>query len=117
MTKLDRYKPLFEKESFYEMSNLTPDSTGLKYTVWITINSGRERHWARVKIYKDNGVISISISDEPEIKKTRGNPKIKQNDLVNIKKWIIQNKDTLLKHWKGEIDSIGLGKKIKKLKE
>lgn len=45
-----------------EMANFWPKDTGLKYEIWISPKSGKEKHWARIKVhYKDN-LIPVTIS-------------------------------------------------------
>ena len=65
---MKRYNPLFEKESYYEMSNLTFDDTGLPFIIWISPMSGKEGHWARIKVEYEGIYYPISISDTPEWK-------------------------------------------------
>lgn len=98
-----------------EMSNLFPDSTGLDIPVWISSKSGREKHNARIKIMNNDGEVSISIYGEPEIKKMKGKIKLSGRQISNIKKFIALNRDTLLNHWNGLIDSKTFGERIKKI--
>ena len=47
---MDRYTKKFKHDQLFEMSNLTNDDTGLPFIIWIALMSGKERHWARVKV-------------------------------------------------------------------
>jgi len=107
------YKPLLEKEFLCEMSNLFPDSTGINYTLWISSKSGREKHQARIKLSNSDGEVVISIWGIPQIKAKSGKIRISGQELKNIKNFIELNKDTLLAHWNGEIDSKTFGSRIK----
>lgn len=83
------------KKKFYEMANLTKEDTGLPYIIWITPSSGKEKHWARIKVSYKNELIPVSISDDPKIMiKGKQLPKFSV-----IKKFIIDNKDLLLEYW------------------
>lgn len=88
------------KSVFYEMSNLTSDDTGLPFIIWISPKSGKEGHWARVKVEHGGRMYSMSIDDNPEWKMP-SRVKIpftgKQTKL--IKSFIKQNKDILLAYW------------------
>lgn len=99
---------------FFEMANISTKKTGLDYIVWISPQSGKEKHSARIKVKIDNNFVPITISDNPEVKSS---VKIDAKKLNRIKKWIIKNKKVLLKYWngKGEItidEILGSLKKI-----
>lgn len=111
----DQYMDLFESEYFYEMSNFFPKDTGLAYKIWVTTKSGREKHWARIKVFDNDGMLSLTISKTPIVKEISGDPKIKKSEVNKIKFWIIKNFDVLLSYWKGEISSKQLSNSIKKL--
>ena len=53
------------------MSNFFPDKTGLNYTMWISTMSGKEKHWARIKLSNTEGYIEVSIWGEPKIKEVQ----------------------------------------------
>ena len=87
-----------------EMANLTKSDTGLNYRVWIQTQTGKEKHWARIKVEIHNEFIPISISSTPEIM-----IKDKQNiftakDLNDIKLWIKKNEKLLLAYWNSKGD-------------
>ena len=107
------YKRLFEKDDLYEMANIFPRTSGLPFIVRLSHKSGKEGHWARVKVEVDNNSYSVSISDNPEwIHKPKNVSEKKLNEVIE---WIILNKQTLLDHWNGKIDSTELGLNLKKL--
>ena len=105
--------------SLFEMSNLTKKDTGLPFIIWISPKSGKEKHWARIKVQFDNNYYPISISDEPEWELSK---QIKlpfsANQTEMIKTFIRKNKDVLLEYWNsnGEMSMKDVFKKLKKFK-
>ena len=97
------------KKKFYEMANLTKEDTGLPYIIWITPSSGKEKHWARIKVQKKygekaiNDMFSITISDNPEIIGNQDVGEIKIKDIEKIKNFIKKNKNALLSVWNDEV--------------
>lgn len=109
------YERLFsEKENLFEMANFWPKDTGLSYVIWISEKSGKEKHGPRIKIDIDGNIYSMTVSDTPEFKQK--NVKISSKELNTIKKFIIDNKDLLLKYWNEEISTVDFVKKMKKIK-
>lgn len=116
MKKNIGYTSIFNKTHFYEEANISIKKTGLDYIVWIAPQSGKEKHNARIKIKVDNVFVSITISDNPELKSNK--VKIESKKLNKIFDWVKLNKDILLKYWdgKGEIgvdEVLGELKKVK----
>ena len=101
-----------------EMANIRPDKTGLKMVIWIFPYTGKEGHWARIKVsqhYGDkvtNDLFTVTIEDDPEVIGDTG--EIKQQDIKKVIGFIKRNKDVLLQVWKDEIDPIDAVKKFKK---
>lgn len=101
MTK--KYKFEEEQNKFYEMSNLTPDDTGLPFITWISPKSGKEGHWARIKIEYKGKQYSFSIDDNPEWKmKSHIKNPFNSKEIKLIKQFIKQNKELLLDYWNSE---------------
>jgi len=90
------------EDVFYysEMANLSRKKTGLDYIIWIMHQTGKEKHWARIKVKIKGQDVSITISDNPEW--LSDTVKINAKEFNRIKKWIIMNKDVLLKYWNGK---------------
>jgi len=106
-----------EKQSLYEMSNLFPDDTNVEeYTIWISTQSGREQHNARIKITNADGSAEISIWGKPEIKGSKGKIKLSGKKYKRLLDFIELNKEALLRHWSGETSSMQFIKEIKPLK-
>ena len=98
---------------FFEMSNISTQKTGLDYIVWLSPKSGREKHYARIKIKVNDRFLSITISDNPEIK---SNVKLDSKKLNKIYAWIKLNQETLLKYWNSE-GNMGIDEVLKELKK
>lgn len=107
-----------EKVKLEEMSNIRPDKTGLKMVIWIFPYTGKEKHWARIKVSKHYGnkvssdLFTVTIDDEPEVIGSTGD--IKSSDIEKVISFVKNNKKVLLQVWNDEIDSIDAAKKFKK---
>ena len=101
------------KRKFYEMANISRQKTGLDCIIWIMYKTNKEKHVPRIKIKINNDFVPISISDEPELKVQI---KIDSKLLNKIKKFILINKDILLKYWNGMGDT-GIDEILNKIKK
>lgn len=100
-------------EMMYEMANLLPKRTGLKYQIWYS--AAYPGHNPRIKVdLGDNKSIYIQIENH-EIKGDIN--KIKSKELNKIFNWIDLNKEALLRYWygasKGEIDTAEMSTLLK----
>lgn len=104
-----------KKENLMEMANLAPDETGFKHYIWC--GPSGTKHGYRIKVVNETGRLdsddffSLSITDNPEV--IAGESKISAKELNKIKKWIIKNKDLLIKHANRQVDD----KRFRKLVE
>jgi hypothetical protein len=109
-----------EYEKFFEMSNLTPEDTGLPVVIWINPMTGKEGPWARIKVQYDNKFYIMPISDTPEwkIKSNVKNP-FSSKITKMLQQFVKQNKDVLLEYWnsKGSMSMKLVYKKLKKIKK
>ena len=106
---------LFDQEMMFEMANLPPKRTGLKYQIWYSAKI--EKHKPRIKVDLGDGkALSIQIEDHKVIGAV---DKISSKDLNNILKWIDMNKELLLKYWNdahlGTIDNGDVIDNVKKI--
>lgn len=99
---------------FFEMTNLNAASTGLGYTIWIVEVGGQ--HSPRIKVSntkckfaKSNNFV-LSIAKEP-VNYTPKFTKIPTKDVEDVKTWIKQNYDELMKLW--DMYEIGIGDDVK----
>jgi len=95
MEKLRRYNS--NKKELFEMANISKEKTGLPVMVWISYQTGKEKHSARIKIRLNDEWIPITISDKPEVKskEIKGKSKV----INSVIDWIVLNKNVLLKYW------------------
>ena len=116
-------KEIIKDENFYFMSvNVWAIDCGLSKSFYAT-NFGFKyfeepciKITKELKSTKDGELLSISISDCPEI--IKGEQFITDKELKSIKDFIILNKDLLLQHWEGKIDDdFELYQNIKKVKK
>lgn len=103
-------------KDLFEMSNIRKKDTGLPVNIWLD-DIGSERNvkhnLPRLKIqgnYKDRvssktELISVSISDDPQVLVKRPNLEISSSDLKEVLEFIKVHKDTLLGHWNGDLST------------
>lgn len=94
-----------EDEMMFEMANLLPKRTGLKYQIWYSAKI--PGHNPKIKVDLNDGYfLSIQIETH-EVKGAVD--KILSKDLKKIFEWIELNEDVLLRYWneahKGKIDT------------
>lgn len=101
---LEYFKELiWPSYALYEMSNISPEKTGLPFQIWIQHRTFREGHWARIKVYP-NGVktkkyITISVEDNPKIKFKSKGLTISQKKINKVIKFVKLNKEILVDYW------------------
>ena len=86
------------------MANLSPLFTGLPFVVWISTR-GYTRHDIRVKVSRGMKVKKgelISVALRPEVREI-GQPRLKPEELAQLRRWIELNDDVLLEYWDGAI--------------
>lgn len=117
--KLKRSNEFLNQEDLFELANFSTKITGLPMIVYV---SGKQSsHAARIKVartYKKNFIagdtFSMSVSDRPKI--VAGDQgDIEEVDLVQVKEWIILNKEALLKYWNLKISTDELIEVLKKV--
>ena len=95
-----------ESEDLYLMANLFPEDTGLPFVVWISTKGGA-RHDVWVKVSNSANAVPqdmISVAVRPQVKVV-GNAVIKGSHWKLLEQWIELNRETLIRHWDGEISS------------
>jgi hypothetical protein len=113
---MSKAKELTESINMMEIANLRPENTGLSFFVWVDEMGEyrKDKHSTpRIKLAKNNPknfIASISIDKNPVV--LAGD--VKAEELTSIKKWINLNFDLLMKHWKGNIDTVELFKNLQK---
>ena len=101
----DKIKQNIKENKFIvEMANLPVDKTGLKKTTCIVPT---EKHGPRIKIYKNrpskyDDSFTVTIEDKPKV---IGKVFVNNQELKNIQKFIILNKDLFLSFWNSKIST------------
>jgi len=106
-----------QSDDLFEIANLFPRTTGLPMTVWVSPR-GCARHDARVKVCLTHGPrMDISstaiVGIRPQPRLLRG--QLPAPDFEQVAAWVALNETPLLDFWNGEIDSIELGARLRKL--
>jgi hypothetical protein len=108
----------FEEDDYYLMSNIFPRSSGLPFCVWIS-DRGHAQHDVRVKVTKGPKVIAgemaASVALRPTIRIVEGDMPAK--DFKLLVQWLELNRQTIIDHWNGEIDSIEAGNRLVRIEK
>ena len=104
---------LSEDDLMFEMSNLLPCRTGLKYQVWYSAKSFGYQPRLKVDIS-----VGTSIYIQIENHEVKGEiDKITSKELRRIFDWIDLNREALLKYWNeahaGKIDTVEMNNRLK----
>jgi len=99
-----------EANLMMEMSNLTPDETGIPYVIWLGRVGGQ--HGPRIKVSNKIGKMIddcfvMTVSKNPVIQ-TPKSVKISKDVVDDISDWIVLNYDVLMKLW--DVYETGKGK-------
>lgn len=105
------------EDALYEMANLSPRTTGLPMTVWVSPR-GNARHDARVKVSPVHG--NRMIIADAAVVGIRPQPGLLEGqldaaDLAAVTAWISLNRDILLEYWEGDADTADLIGRLKRL--
>ena len=104
------------------MASLRPQTTGIEgAVVWVSVGefAGSEaQHGPRIKVVVGSKLTSESLKNSVTVTLTKP-PKLIGTLPGKIKKQILEfvekNREALLQHWNAEIDSIELGRQLKKV--
>ena len=102
-------------DELFFMANLFPKHTGLLFVVWIS-SKGGAKHDIRVKVApgpKARPEEMISVALHPTIYVVEGS--LPTPDLELVSKWIELNRETLLKYWDEEIDTVDALEKLERI--
>ncbi len=93
-----------DDKTLWEMANVHPKTTGLKYHIHLYGKDSQTRHGPRVKVsniagkFDRNDNFSLSISHDPEVLNKK-QCKIPNEHLDHIKDWVRLNHDHLHSMW------------------
>jgi hypothetical protein len=90
---------------FYLASNLWPKETGLPFVVWISLRGelGPDACVWVSRSPKDLPSKMVTVAIQPDVRVVEG--EMSATDLVSLRKWIELNRDVLVGHWDGDIES------------
>ena len=96
-----------DEDLMFEMANAVKEDTGLPYDIWLD-SEGKNRKVShnspRIKVSVDGKLIPVLISDNPDLPEDvlkKGTKRFRRFN--EIRKFIIDNKEILLKHWNKEL--------------
>ena len=118
---------VYTDEMLLEMANISQNTTGLDVIIWVQTNNTQstgKHNLPRIKFQNNtatkiqiNELIPISISDEPKIllkNNDLNKIKISQEQINEVKLWIVKNKEILIDYWDEKITTDELFQKLKK---
>jgi len=104
------------EDELFEMANFQPKSTGLRQMVWFSGDPLTKHQRPRGKVRVNNRFYPFSL-DEPIQWLAAVPPGVSARDFSRIAEFVRLNRATLLAYWNGEIDTMGLVRRIQKLGE
>jgi hypothetical protein len=114
---MQQVRELDPADELFEMANLFPRTTGLPMTVWVSPR-GNTRHDVRVKVNISHGdqmdignTAVIGVRPAPHIIAGRLSP----DDRRAVFEWISLNSAAIIEYWQGRIDTIELGRLLRRL--
>lgn len=104
------------------MINMSKESSGLPVIVWVLGENSICHNLPRIKFQNNyankvqiHNLISLTISDDPQVLNKTIKLEITTNDFEKIRSWVIFNKDLLLRYWNYNATIEDLIKEIKKV--
>ena len=106
-----------DADELFELANLFPRTTGLPMTVWVSPR-GNARHDVRVKVNMTHGdqmnianTAVVGVRPAPHLIAGHLSP----DDQRAAFEWISLNAAAIVEYWDGRIDTIELGRLLKRL--
>jgi len=106
-----------DADDLFEMANLFPRTTGLPMTVWVSPR-GDARHDVRVKVNMTHGdqmnianTAVVGVRPTPHVVAGHLSP----DDQRAVFEWVSLNTAALVAYWEGRIDTIELGRLLKRI--
>jgi len=106
-----------DADELFEMANLFPRTTGLPMTIWVSPR-GNARHDVRVEANMTHGdqmnisnTATVGLRPAPHLMAGRLSP----DDQRAVYEWISLNTAALVEYWDGRIDTIELGRLLKRI--
>lgn len=106
-----------DADELFEVANLFPRTTGLPMTVWVSPR-GNARHDVRVKVNATHGdqmnianTTIVGVRPKPHVIAGR----LSADDQRAVFEWISLNTAAIVEHWDGRLDTIELGRLLKRI--
>ena len=106
-----------DTDELFEMANLFPRTTGLPMTVWVSPR-GTARHDVRVNVNMTHGdqmnianAAVVGVRPTPHVIAGHLPP----DDQRAVFEWVSLNAAAIVEYWDGRIDTIELGRLLKRL--
>lgn len=115
MDGLEESQMPFADDDLFEMANLYPRTTGLPMTVWVSPR-GNARHDARLKVSRVGG--DRMAPDDMAVVAIRPRAALVVGDLPGrdlVVQWIDLNRTALIEYWEGQLDTIELGARLRRV--
>ena len=106
-----------DTDELFEMANLFPRTTGLPMTVWVSPR-GTARHDVRVNVNMTHGD-QMNIANTAVVG-VRPSPRViagslSPDDQRAVFEWVALNTAAMVEYWDGRIDTIELGRLLKRI--
>ena len=106
-----------DADELFEMANLFPRTTGLPMTVWVSPR-GNARHDVRIKVNMTHGD-QMNIANTAVVG-VRPSPRViagslSPDDQRAVFEWVALNTAAIVEYWDGRIDTIELGRLLKRI--
>lgn len=100
----------YQDNSAIEMINISKEDSGLPVIIWILGETSVCHNLPRIKFQNNyankvqiQNLISLTISNNPQVLDKNIKLEISINDFEKIRKWVIKNRNLLMKYWKHKI--------------
>lgn len=106
------------QDQLFQMTHLRPEETRLPMVIWLSVNK-HANHRCEIKVQTEHGEkatpsnwISVSVDDDPTL---IGETSLSAKDLMDLKKFIFNNHQTIVKYWNDEISTTEMVDSIVKI--
>lgn len=104
--KVNKLTP--DDEEFFEMSSVRPQTTGLAYRIWISVDVYHRYPRPQLRVEQGDGpnrkFYPVSIDDQIEF--LAGRPRgLSAAQFRDLRRFVRINSQVLLAHWRDEIDT------------
>jgi hypothetical protein len=106
----------------YFSTDLSPDITGLPFVVfaypkWASSREARIKISRSRRIWRQNQFLSVAIGPPVRAIRNGCGPRLTQDELDLLFRWVELNRDMLIRHWNGETSSMDIIEAVKPIPE